>query len=728
MKRKNRKSILNIFLTILLMINCSIIAPLQVKTLAVSSGKVSVTDKNIKYFGRYEINGDRLTLNFESGLEMAFNGTSIKLDIGAVPTSFLYSIDDEEYKEVTGASGIYTIKGNMKNGRHTLRMYAPWESVTTTFSGFLLDSGSMLLADSNKPTIEFIGDSITAGWIGGDNSIYGFKYSYPLIVSEKLGFSGNAVAVAGICLLPGAGSDTIGMTNRYFKSHFNDGIGLGDWDTEKYVPDYIVINLGTNDNADGDIFLNGYVDFLGKLRNVYKETIFFVVAPFNGKYRNETKNAVQKMNASGDDKVRYIDTLGWTDSNETTDGLHPTIGAQKKLAVLLADELKNHIYGNGKSISYGKYVPVTDKNVKFLGRKDISGETAKVYFESGVELTFSGKSVKLNIGDGNTSFIYSIDGSEFEEVGSATGIYTIRDNMNQGIHTLKIYSPWENTMLEFAGFWIGQNERTYSKRTPTIEFIGDSLTTAYVGGTDNAYGLQYSYSVKVGELLGFSHNTVAYGGMGLLPVNGNSSLSMSKQYFKKYLDLTGNAPDWNTQEYIPDYIVVNLGTSDTVTEKEFFDGYSDFLINLRNAYPNTTIFSVAPFGGKFRIETEKAVNIRRSKGDNKIVFINTEGWLSVADTTDRIHPTVNKQIDLSQKLYDAIRDYINGVNKNETFVAIEKSDFESKDEVNKLVTPEKVKIKFTINKKYLWISCGLLMLSILLFVFFIITRKKGSKT
>lgn len=338
-KRFGMAGILGLWL-LLLAIPVSAASPVQ---------EVSMDDPNILYLGRWETLADGKTrcAYFESGLELCFTGTSVAVHLGGTASSgFVYSLDGQPYKDMITGPGRYTIAKDLAPGEHHLKLYSRFESARPQFSGFVLDAGATVLPVEDRPKIEFIGDSITVGWIGSDFIRYGnLSSSYALKAGELLGFSHNTVAFGGIGLMPGGSTDTIGMAQRYYLTReYKAGEDAPAWDTRKYTPDYIVINLGTNDGGTASYFQEGYIAFLESLRNSYPDATLFAMAPFGEKYRQDIQAAVEARRSKGDEAVAFIDTKGWIDvATQTTDGVHLTMEAQEQAAQRLAAWISSYI-------------------------------------------------------------------------------------------------------------------------------------------------------------------------------------------------------------------------------------------------------------------------------------------------------------------------------------------------------------------------------------------------
>ena len=212
-------------------------------TVLAEDNVISVDDENIKYIGRWVKNEKgAMEGSFECSLIVKFTGTSITLEKGSSGRMY-YRIDGGEYKEYSSRK----LGQKLLEGEHTLEIYAYAQQGFPKITGFLLDEGATLLPVEDKPVIEFIGDSIMEGYVVGSNSVLN---SYGHKTAEKLGFYRNIVAFGGITVCPNYGNpDNQGMINRYKmrKEYSQTEPTSEDWDTSKFVPDYIVINLGTND-------------------------------------------------------------------------------------------------------------------------------------------------------------------------------------------------------------------------------------------------------------------------------------------------------------------------------------------------------------------------------------------------------------------------------------------------------------------------------------------------
>jgi len=122
------------------------------------------------------------------------------------------------------------------------------------------------------------------------------------------------------------------------------------WDFSKFIPDAVVINLGTNDFAKGDPgmgFQTTYTTFVTDLRGHYpKARIFLAVGPMlGGTSYDQAKaylNGVVTSRSSAGDKNLALLEFGTQDG--TNDGLgcdyHPSLTTHQKTSLKLVAALK----------------------------------------------------------------------------------------------------------------------------------------------------------------------------------------------------------------------------------------------------------------------------------------------------------------------------------------------------------------------------------------------------
>jgi hypothetical protein len=93
-----------------------------------------------------------------------------------------------------------------------------------------------------------------------------------------------------------------------------------------YVPDYIVINLGTNDSSqDNNTFIANYTKFINDLKAINPDVVIFCMTPFNGSKAIQVKMIVSQF----DENVYLIDSATWGVPGGYDD-LHPAPSGHDK--------------------------------------------------------------------------------------------------------------------------------------------------------------------------------------------------------------------------------------------------------------------------------------------------------------------------------------------------------------------------------------------------------------
>ncbi len=331
-------------------------------------------DPNIQYFGRWDISNPVQYLSYWGGayLRVNFTGTTVKMKVGNA-TFYFVKIDNGPWTKYTTTAGTINLTPTpLANGTHTLSIAQGKDyNYLFNFQGLVLDAGATTSqASSSSTLIEWIGDSITAGYTDSLVSVSG----YPWVCSELLGAEHTQIAYPGICLASGfPAATTVGMDAQYFKLQNPSVANSPDWDFARYTPKIVVINLGTNDNNQRvpDAQLQStYTSFLANVRTKFPNAEIFVMRTFLGVKATPTLAAVNARIAAGDAKLHYIDTNGWLSSADYNDGLHPSVAGNIKAANLLKPILEPYITGTTPSLPNGTYKIVNRNSGLVLDAKD----------------------------------------------------------------------------------------------------------------------------------------------------------------------------------------------------------------------------------------------------------------------------------------------------------------------------------------------------------------------
>lgn len=195
----------------------------------------------------------------------------------------------------------------------------------------------------------------------------------------------------------------------------------------------------------------------------------------------------------------------------------------------------------------------------------------------------------------------------------------------------------------------GKLERSADKPRK-IEFIGDSITCGYgVDDTDLSHGFSTatedctrSYAYKTAQALNADHSLVSYSGYGIVSGftdNGEKKPQMTvPQYYESYGFTESSGFDtskpsdlrWDFSAFVPDVIVINLGTndssytgSDSAKQQEFRSEYVRFLKQIRAKNPKAKLICTLGTMGDLLSQAMKnaAAQYASETGDQNITTL-----------------------------------------------------------------------------------------------------------
>ena len=252
------------------------------------------TEKKLRYIGRTYIKNDMLYMNFSgSGIEIKIKSKEIKLvftgtkwdDFNSCPYVCIL-IDGERYDYAIDEK-YKSINISLDNNVHNVKILKRTESSVSHAMLVEVYCDELLEIDEeDKLKIEFYGDSITCGYgsIGNDpllgftTKTESFLDSYAYLTSKKLNAYYSAVCVSGFPIYKSrwnlgfpieSVADMISISDYSEDMTFETAIR---WDNKKYIPDIVVVNLGTNDCS---YFTEGqdWVDDLVKIHGSFDEVL-----------------------------------------------------------------------------------------------------------------------------------------------------------------------------------------------------------------------------------------------------------------------------------------------------------------------------------------------------------------------------------------------------------------------------------------------------------------------
>jgi lysophospholipase L1-like esterase len=312
----------------------------------------------VRLVGRYD-ESDPLGPQFDwpgVSIHANFKGTGVSIDLGETGGASEYAVfvDGQEQPKVVaskGARAVYPIATGLPDAVHEVLVWRRSEQLVGLgqFYGFKLDAGGTLLAPpvAKSRRIEVVGDSYTCGY--GDEGAPGCTFSsatesnykaYASVAARALDADLSTVAFSGKGMYrnyndTGAGTDTMPDLYDYASITLQS-----PWDTKKFLPDVVVIYLGTNDSSThgdpGQPYVDAYVSFVKHVRSNYANAWILCVIPTN--LTADIANVLSAIKAGGDTKIDSVSI------DSTAGGVgcdyHPDVVKQADMGQKLTTKLK----------------------------------------------------------------------------------------------------------------------------------------------------------------------------------------------------------------------------------------------------------------------------------------------------------------------------------------------------------------------------------------------------
>ena len=374
MKRSGKKSIL---ITVLLV--CSSFAGIWAE-----NKSIAVDSEHIRKVGRTYEHSKGLILAFSaSGIEFnvkaKYLGVTIAGDSGVSGSEnnssarIVAFVNGQRFldKMISKKSETFTIFDEDKNVEGLVQILKVSESANSlaAITNLTVDENAIVSPGKERDLkMEFIGDSITCGY-GVDDPVkeHHFKTStedatktYAFKTAQALNADWSFVSVSGWGIISGYSGDGRKVSNSviprvYDKLGFSwgntiFGINPGNvsWNFDSYQPDYVVINLGTNDstytkkNADRlKEYVDAYIVFLKQIRQKNpKAQIICCLGMMGDDLYISMAQAVSKYSSeTGDSKVSALRLKPQQMSDSICADWHPSEKTHEKASKQLIDAI-----------------------------------------------------------------------------------------------------------------------------------------------------------------------------------------------------------------------------------------------------------------------------------------------------------------------------------------------------------------------------------------------------
>ena len=364
---------------------CAFTGPSELPSVA-ADGTIAVpsTHPFVSYAGRVDCQAPRgPALGYVGGsVRVRFSGTGLALRLkdygGGTPQTTNYydvSVDGAPptLLEVSPQQELYPLASDLSAGEHQIELFKRVEAAPRGASGagkaevlgFVLHGSALLPAQRPLRRLEFVGDSITCGYgnevetTTPETAPYTTRASnghkaYGAVTAALLGAQYSAVAYSGRGMSRNFGGVAGQILPDMYLSSIPEDAASSTWDPAQYVPDAVIINLGTNDfsstGVDRALFIRNYTNFLTTLRGYYpKAALVAAIGPMLSdhyppgenvwtKAQADIKTVVAARAAAGDSNVHFVAFAPQT--APYGEDWHPTVATHQKMAEQLSAKLR----------------------------------------------------------------------------------------------------------------------------------------------------------------------------------------------------------------------------------------------------------------------------------------------------------------------------------------------------------------------------------------------------
>ncbi len=302
-----------------------------------------------------------------SAIKANFRGTGIGVTLKSTGDNwFNVIIDGSVLAPVNvpaGSASPIILASGLAAGDHTIELVRRTEAWVgeVQFLDFNVTGGSLLEPPApSSRRIEFIGDSITCGYGNEGTSQYqsfttkneNAYLAYGAVTARLLNADPVTVCWSGKGVIRNYNGDTTDLIPSIY-SRILPYSATPVWDSSKWIPQAVVINLGTNDfsagTPDKTAFTTAYSGFVAKIRSQYPDAhIYCVLGPMlygDGltNARDFINTVVAQKNSSGDVKVHFIEFPVQDGTNGYGEDWHPSVKTHELMANQLAAEIRNDL-------------------------------------------------------------------------------------------------------------------------------------------------------------------------------------------------------------------------------------------------------------------------------------------------------------------------------------------------------------------------------------------------
>ena len=318
--------------------------------------RVAAADGRITWIGRTAAAADGSVAFDWSGVtaRIRFTGTTLSLDCSDTKLNYFNVWIDREPSEkvdlVIKTEGAQTLvlAQKLRKGEHTvvLQKRSEGEQGRVTFAALETDGVFLQAAGPKARKIEFVGDSYTCGY-GTEAASREEPFrteeencnlTYAAIAGRYFDADIQIVAHSGRGIIRNYGDGRGPLMPERYLQVFDEDPDAAPWDASRFVPDIVVIYLGTNDFSTGKQpnlggWCANYRKLLQEIRTNYGESvpILCVASKANELMGDYVEQAVLR---SGIPNVHWtsIQESAHNDTSDLGASWHPNYTGQRKVA------------------------------------------------------------------------------------------------------------------------------------------------------------------------------------------------------------------------------------------------------------------------------------------------------------------------------------------------------------------------------------------------------------
>ena len=326
------------------------------------------------------------------------------------------------------------------------------------------------------------------------------------------------------------------------------------------------------------------------------------------------------------------------------------------------------------------FYPASYSSFVYMGRVQQNNEIVKFNWPGvNVMTSFSGNVLGIKIKGGERNYFNVWVDDRSEQILHAVNdtVWWYPEKLSNGFHQLRIVKRTEGDMgmAEFSGVYVGKKDKL-EKPAPLPErkvlFIGNSITCGYgTEGKDKTErfkpateNCEKSYATITARAFNAQYHLVSHSGLGMVRNYGDKN-KVSTQLLPmpprlEYLFDGDSTLHYDLQNYVPDAIVINLGTNDFSTtpfpdEAVFIAAGKKLIKKLKQEFPETKIVCVTgPMINEpcFSYTKKMVEEVRNDLATEDIVFMGIPVNLLNTDNDlgSDYHPSYRGQLKSAQLL------------------------------------------------------------------------------